>query len=227
MFGASPAEKAYLGPFIAFLGLLAVGEFIGKLFDGQAIWLVAQPRYWVYPLQVLLCGALLWRGWKYYGLRAPRAWGWIALTGIAAFLRWIAPQAWGDAAPRLDGFMPGFFGSGPVEWLNLAFRFARLVVIVPLVEEIFWRGFLLRTVIRPDFLTVPFGTFDARAFALTTAGFCLEHPLEDWPASVIAGALYNLVAFRTRSLAACVCAHALTNALLGGYVLRTGQWGFW
>ena len=49
----------------------------------------------------------------------------------------------------------------------------------------------------------------------------------DWPAAALTGALYNFVAYRTRSLSACVLAHALTNALLGLWILRTGQWGFW
>ena len=48
-----------------------------------------------------------------------------------------------------------------------------------------------------------------------------------WPAALVTGFLYNVVAVRTRSLPACVAAHAVTNALLGGYVMYTHQWGFW
>ncbi len=54
-----------------------------------------------------------------------------------------------------------------------------------------------------------------------------EHSRPDWPAALVTGALLNLVAYRTRSLGACVLAHAVANLLLGLYVLRTGQWGFW
>ena len=50
--------------------------------------------------------------------------------------------------------------------------------------------------------------------------------MADWPAAILTGALYNLVAYRTRSLSSCVLAHAVTNALLGAYVLHTRQWGF-
>ena len=60
-----------------------------------------------------------------------------------------------------------------------------------------------------------------------TVGFMFEHSRPDWPAALITGLLYNLVAVRTRSLPACVTAHAVTNALLGGYVMYTHQWGFW
>jgi membrane protease YdiL (CAAX protease family) len=51
--------------------------------------------------------------------------------------------------------------------------------------------------------------------------------MADWPAAIITGALFNLVAYRTRSLAACVLTHAITNLVLAIYILRTGQWGFW
>ena len=102
-----------------------------------------------------------------------------------------------------------------------------LVVVVPLLEEIFWRGFLLRELIHPDFTKVPFGTFSWASFGIVTAGFCLEHSPADWPAAILTGALYNLVAYRTRSLAACVLAHAITNLILSVYVMETKQWGFW
>jgi len=55
----------------------------------------------------------------------------------------------------------------------------------------------------------------------------LEHSAPDWPAAIVAGLLYNMLAYRTKSLSSCVLAHALTNALLAAYILHTKQWGFW
>ena len=101
------------------------------------------------------------------------------------------------------------------------------MLAVPWLEEIFWRGFLLRYLIREDFTSLPFGSWSRFSFLVTTLGFMFEHGMVDWPAALVTGVLYNLVAIRTRSLSACVLAHALTNALLGGYVMHTGQWGFW
>jgi CAAX prenyl protease-like protein len=100
-------------------------------------------------------------------------------------------------------------------------------VIVPLLEEIFWRGFVLRYCVNQEFHTVPLGEWTWRALAVTTVGFCLEHNLPDWPAAVLTGLLFNLVFIRTRSIWMCVIAHAVTNLLLGIYIMRTGQWGFW
>ena len=228
MFGASPQEKAFLTPFVAFFAVLTLGGLAGHLFEGYAFWPVRKPQYWVMPLQTLLCGALLIHGWRWYRLRPPAGAGFAVLIGVVALLLWIAPQEWFGAARRLEGFEPGFFGaSGWPYALNVGMRFVRLVIVVPLVEEIFWRGFLLRYFIDPDFERVPFGTFTWRSFAFVTAGFCLEHASSDWPAALATGALYNLVAYRTKSLSACVLTHAVTNLLLGFYILRTGQWGFW
>ena len=102
-----------------------------------------------------------------------------------------------------------------------------MVVIVPLVEELFWRGFLLRFCINEDFRSVPVGTFTWTSFLVVTVAFCFEHTRPDWPAALLTSALYNWVAYSSRSLLACVIAHAITNLLLGFYILKTQQWGFW
>jgi CAAX prenyl protease-like protein len=103
----------------------------------------------------------------------------------------------------------------------------RLAVVVPVIEEIFWRGLLLRFFIDEDFERVPFGTFSRPSFAIVTVIFALSHSLPDWPAALLTGAIYNGVAYRTRSLASCVLTHAITNLLLGLWILKTKQWGFW
>jgi CAAX prenyl protease-like protein len=65
------------------------------------------------------------------------------------------------------------------------------------------------------------------SFGAVTIGFMLVHSTADWPAAAVTGALYNLVAYRTKSLSACVLAHAVTNLLLGLWIMATRQWGFW
>jgi uncharacterized protein len=228
MIGASPTEKAYLAPFLTFFFVLALGAMVEHFGEGQAFWVWSETRYWVCPLQTLFCGGLLLGGWRYYQLKAPAKPWLTTAVGVLALLLWIAPQQWLGWPWRWEGFDPAFFGAAgwPYGW-NLGLRILRLVVVVPLLEEIFWRGFLLRYLINEDFTRVPMGTFSWRSFAIVTAGFCLEHSRPDWPAAILTGALYNFVAYRTRSLSSCVLVHAVTNALLGAYVLRTGQWGFW
>jgi CAAX prenyl protease-like protein len=86
---------------------------------------------------------------------------------------------------------------------------------------------VLRFLVKEDFRSVPIGTFTQTANALVAVGFVLEHSVPDWPAALAAGLLYNLVAYRTKSLSSCVVAHGITNALLGGFIMMTRQWGFW
>ena len=222
---SSRALWAYAGPFGLFALLLA----LPGLFSQPAPAL--PPEFWVYPLQTILCAAMLFYFWREYPRAfGPLAAGWGIVAGMIVFVLWVAPQALHYAPPRFDGFNPRLIlkaGGVPAYEATVAFRFARLVVVVPLLEEIFWRGFLLRFLIREDFLLLPFGSWSPLSFGVVTVGVVLDHSRPDWPAALLTGLLYNLVAVRTRSLPACVLAHALTNALLGLYVMHTHQWGFW
>jgi CAAX prenyl protease-like protein len=212
-------------PIVAFLLLLALNGLLRKV--GGPFWL-SSPEFWIYPAQTIICGALVLWFWREYELRAPRQIVLTVATAFIVFAFWIAPQEFLGFAPRLDGFNPGTFSGQPVGYRTMVvIRFLRLVVIVPLVEEIFWRGFALRYFIDEKFYAVPLGAFSWFSFAVVTIAFGLSHAQPDWIAALIAGALYNCVAYRTKSLASCVLAHAITNLLLGLWIMKTGQWGFW
>ena len=147
---------------------------------------------------------------------------------MGVFVLWIAPQQFFGADARVIGFNPHVFENGStLYWGTVLLRFVRLVVVAPLVEEIFWRGFLLRYLISEKFTTITIGTFSWVSFLVVTLLFGVSHSRADWIAALLCGALYNLVAYRSRSLASCVGAHAVTNFLLGLWIMRTGQWGFW
>ena len=184
--------------------------------------------YVLFPLQTVVCAAVLAWFWSDFRLRMP-AKSWFALAiGALVFVLWISPQAFFHQPARLDGFDPGIFASRPaVYWGEVILRFLRLALVVPALEEIFWRGFLLRYLINEEFDAVPFGTYARMANALVAIGFMLEHSMPDWPAALVTGLLYNWVAYRTHSLSSCILTHAITNALLGAYIMMTHQWGFW
>lgn len=220
---------AYALPFGVFMGGLALVSLVQSFAPGEAapLWL-AEPKYWVYPLQAVVCGALLVHFWKRY------TWGahWHVFAGLLAGLLvlavWISPQWLFGVAPRTEGFNPDTFRESPaLWWSSVSLRFLRLVIIVPLLEEIFWRGFLLRYLIKEDFTGVAFGTFSWFSFGVVTVMFGLAHWGADFVPALITGAIYNLVAVKTRSLAGCVIAHAVTNLGLGLYIMQTRQWGFW
>jgi hypothetical protein len=179
-------------------------------------------------LQTVVCGLLLWRFRRVYAISPPNRWPFGIAVGVAVFALWIFPQAFLGFSPRTVGFNPDIFANQvPLYWLTVILRFARLVVIVPFVEEIFWRGFLLRYLIDEQFDPVEFGTFSWVSFGVVTLAFGLSHSMPDWPAAWVTGMLYNVVAYRSRSLSTCVLTHAVTNLLLGLWIVHTKQWGFW
>jgi uncharacterized protein len=216
---------AYVLPMAVFILSLALVSPLKKAGDG--FWL-ASPEYWLYPLQTFVCAGLLFWFRRDYDLQAPRGLFFTIGVAILVFVIWISPQQFFGFGARTEGFNPDTFAGQPgAYWATVALRFLRLVIIVPLVEEIFWRGFLLRYFVDEKFTHVPIGTFNWLSFTVVTIGFTLAHSYADWIAAGITGVLYNVIAYRTKSLTSCVIAHAVTNLLLGIWIMSTRQWGFW
>ncbi|MCA1964820.1 MAG: CAAX prenyl protease-related protein [Prosthecobacter sp.] len=236
---------AHVLPLAVFLALLAVPGWF-RVENPELPWHQRAPEHWLYPLQTVLCGGLLLFFRRHYRLAPWRGLGLatgLALLGIAV---WVAP-AWlferlaGDGPPprwwawfgmmeRRQGFDPTVLAAWPLwEKAAILMRFVRMVVVVPLVEEVFWRGFLMRYAAAGDgrWQDVPFGTHSWRAFFIVTACVVLAHQPEDYLAAAIWGTLVYWLAVRSRSLGACVLMHAIGNLILGYYALATRQWGFW
>jgi hypothetical protein len=156
------------------------------------------------------------------------------LIGIAIFLSWIGPDLLFPGYRSHWLFQNGITGSAasslPEDLQRspafLAVRVAGSVAVVPVIEELFWRGWLMRCLISPDFLRVPLGAFTPLAFWATAVLFGAEHG-PYWDVGILAGIGYNWWILRTRSLADCILAHAVTNACLAGYVLHAGRWEYW
>lgn len=154
--------------------------------------------------------------------------------GIAVFLIWIAPDALFPGWRSHWVFQNSITGSLNIslseaarsDSLVLALRFARAALLVPIIEELFWRGWLMRWLIKPDFERVPLGAYSAGAFWITAVLFAAEHG-PYWEVGLLAGIAYNAWMVKTRSLGDLILAHAITNALLSTYVLATGKWEFW
>ena len=110
--------------------------------------------------------------------------------------------------------------------LDLALRVLRASTVVAVVEEIFWRGWLMRWLIEDDFLSVPIGTYQLRAFCFTALFFAFEHG-PYWEVGLAAGLVYNWWAIRSRSLGDLILAHGVTNAALAAFVILTRRWEYW
>ena len=213
----------YVAPFAAFMVLLAVA-----------------PRLPLEPrvegiLRVSLLLVVLWVFSRHViEWRAPH---WLSsiLLGVGVFVLWIAPDVifptwrghWlfdNGLTGRAEGTMPIAGRSDP---LVLALRAARAVVLVPIIEELFWRGWLPRWLANMvDFRKVPLGSYTPVIFWVTAALLALEHG-SMWDVGLTAGLAYNWWMRRTRSLGDLMLTHAVTNACLSAYVLIEGRWGYW
>ncbi len=211
----------YVLPFALFLVLLGVMPLlpVGPRAD-QAIRLV------------LVGGALVLfsRSVLDFGVRR-----WVGSigVGVGVFVLWIAPDVLVPSWRQLPIFqheLMGATGGGfPVEaqsdWVALALRVVRAAVLVPIIEELFWRGWLPRWIINPDFRAVPLGTYTPLAFWVTAVLFAVEHGAW-WDVGLVAGIVYNGWMWRTRSLGDLILAHAVTNACLAAYVILGGHWQY-
>ncbi|MCS6776782.1 MAG: CAAX prenyl protease-related protein [Chloroherpetonaceae bacterium] len=151
------------------------------------------------------------------------------IVGLLVFVLWIGVDRFTPPLPfssKRIGYDPFTAIADPVQrGLFLTLRFFGLVIMVPVMEELFWRSFLLRYITAEDFRRVPMGQFSATAFGVVTVAFGLAHP--EWLAALLCGATYAGLLRATRSLFSCIAAHSVTNLALGLYVITTGQWKFW
>jgi len=227
MTGPGRALRAHVVPFAAFMGFLGLVSLVATVGEGSGVFWLTEPAYWIYPLQTMVCAGLLVFYWKCFDWGRLQWWPAVG-AGLLVFAIWVAPQTALGFPARTAGFDPGVFdGDPPLYWLTVVARLMRLVVVVPLVEEIFWRGFLMRYLIKEDFEKVPFGTWSPLSFFGVAGAFMFVHSPADWPAAFVTGLLFGWVCVKTRSLLAAVIAHAVANAALGAYILSTKQWGFW
>ena len=187
--------------------------------------------YYLYPLKALVVAGLLYLyrneytelAWKdLLNIPTTLAAGGI---GLLVFILWIKMD-WAFGSSGIpQGFNPTLLPGKELQIVMTLSRIAGAVLVVPLMEELFWRSFLIRYIIHKDFESVRIGSFNWTSFLITVVLFGLEHKYI--LAGMMAGTLYNLALYRTRSLAQCVLAHAVTNLALAIYVLFTGKWNFW
>jgi CAAX prenyl protease-like protein len=155
------------------------------------------------------------------------------LIGLAVFVLWIAPDLLFHYRhfALFENPLTGRATSSIPVWLrtNLPFMAVRVAsgsLAVPILEELFWRGWLMRWLVDKNFIEVSFGLYAPSAFWLVAILFASEHG-PYWEVGLAAGVIYNWWIIRTKNLADCILAHAVTNACLAAYVLATGLWGYW
>jgi CAAX prenyl protease-like protein len=161
-------------------------------------------------------------------------WAGSIAIGIAVFALWIGPDLLSPGYREhwlFSNSITGHVQAGlpQAERDNiavLALRGLRASLIVPIIEELFWRAWLMRWLIQSDFAKVPMGTYSAQAFFIVAALFGAEHG-PYWDVGFATGILYNWWMVRTKSLGDLILAHGITNACLSVYVVAAGKWEYW
>jgi len=204
-------------PFAIFLVLTSLqGKF------GEA------SRYWFYLAKSLVGAGMLWAVWSQIReMRWKISWEAVAV-GIGVFALWVG----------LDNFYPHFgtagtpwnphqqFGEGTtLAWLMIGVRLVGSALVVPPLEEVFYRSFIYRSIIRPDFQAVPVGRFHWGAFLITSLIFGFAH--HEWLAGILCGFAYQGLVCWKKRLGDAMTAHAITNFLLGLWIIGRGAWKFW
>lgn len=216
------AAAPYVVPFAVFMALIGLGVIL------------PMPALVDQTLRLAVMAAVL------YVVARPALdfhvtqWAASLLIGVAIFGLWIAPDLLFPSYRHSILFENAVTGAArssmpeaarhdvPVLWL----RSLRAVIVVPIVEELFWRGWLMRWMIRQDFQRVPLGAYSAASFWTVALLFASEHGAY-WDVGLAAGIVFNWWMIRTKSLGDLILAHAVANACLSAYVIAAGKWEYW
>jgi CAAX prenyl protease-like protein len=209
-------------PFAAYMAFIVVADLLER--SGVAPHLLV----WLYPAKIAIVAVLLALFWRHYQeLHAfrlsPLAVVAALAAGIVVLVLWINLASGWMVFGTPAGYDPTV--GGRIDWLLVALRIAGAALVVPIMEELFWRSFLMRWIVAQDFQSVDPSHIGLKSFVVGVVLFGVEHNL--WLAGIVAGAAYSLLYMRYRNLWSPILAHAVTNGLLGLWVVRTGSWSFW
>ena len=218
----SRAAWARILQFGAYIFFIILGDMLERTGIDRA------DLRWLYPVQIAAVALLLAVNWRrYHELRTPLPNAAQLLVSIAVgvlvLILWINL----DARWMTVGSSPGYDPrtNGELDWLLIVIRIAGAALVVPVMEELFWRSFVMRWVDAADFEALEPARVGIKGFLVSAVLFGFEHNL--WLAGIVAGIAYSLLYMRHRTLWSAVLAHAVTNGLLGAWVVATGNWTFW
>jgi CAAX prenyl protease-like protein len=216
-------DLAYLLPMGAFLAFTWAGGYWPSFFVAS------------YVAKTFVAALLLAVLWRHYTKIRWSYW-WLGIVmGVVGVVQWVCMErgllhVWPNYHIAKNG--PPFdptraFHSPAAMWSFIAVRWAGASLVVPVMEELFWRDYLWRTIAAPaDFKLAQMGEWD-RGIPLIVVSlfFCTVH--FEWLTAIVWGLMVGGLLVFTRSLGACIIMHGVTNFLLGAYVLWTHDWKFW
>jgi CAAX prenyl protease-like protein len=241
--------RAHVTPFAVFMAFMLVLPLVVAMIGWDhpaAPWWRQDPAHFIYPVQTLAVLGILWFYRRSYTFNWSWKWSLAAIpAGAIGIFFWLLPTmsydmlglegkttgilSWLGVDARADGFDPSVFENPAAWWAAVLLRFLRAVVVVSLVEEIFWRGFLMRFIHEQegDCWRQPFGRASWKSYLIVTGLFMLAHAPVDYSGAFVYGSLTWLLCVWSKNLGACVIMHAVANLLMGLYIMQTGKYGLW
>lgn len=217
-------------PFVVFLVLTSAQGWFGE-----------GGRYWLYLAKTVVAA---WMLWELRGVIAEMKWAWsweAAVVGVGVCVMWVGIDSWypgqdvlwfrlgmgDDPAEKPVSLWNPFehFGVGAMAWGFVLVRLAGSSLVVPMLEEVFYRSFVYRYLISPEFEKVALNRVHWVSLGLTCLIFGFTH--QQWLAGILCGLAYHWLVFRKNRIGDAMTAHAITNLLLGLWVVFRGDWKFW
>jgi len=221
----SPAAARVI-PFATFIAFIILESLTGEWLRSYGL-----DTRWLYVARAITVGLLLLLLWRHYtelqervGLTGKNI-VIASVTGIVVFVLWINLDFSWATLGQPAAFDPVASSQGGLDWTLVFFRLLGLAIIVPVMEELFWRSYLLRRVTQHDFLALDPRAAGIFSIIICSVLFASEH--HQWFAGLLAGLAYTLVYMHGRNLWLPIISHAVTNAALGCWILITQQWQFW
>jgi CAAX prenyl protease-like protein len=217
---ASP-EYARVAPLFIFCVITTAGGLLG-----------GDWKFWLYALKVLIGAWLVWE-MRPFVPEMRWAFSWEAVVvGVIVFGIWVGLDPYyprnnllfKDTKESLWNPFERFGEGSTLAWTLIGIRIAGMTLVVPPLEEVFYRSFLYRYFVRTNFQEMPFRRFHPTSFIVTSAIFGILH--YQWLAGILCGMAFQWLAIRKNRLGDAMTAHAITNFLLGAWVVWKGAWEF-
>lgn len=209
--------KARVIPFVIFVVLTTLqGSF------GEA------GRYWIYAGKTFVGAWLIYEMWPYVKeIQWNFSWEAIAV-GIGVCVMWVGIN---DFYPKMSAAGTPWnphkqFGEGSAAaWFLIVVRTLGSTIVVPPLEEVFYRSFLYRYLVRNDFMSLPFTRLHWLSMVVTAAVFGFTH--YEWLAGILCAMAYQWLCIRKNRLGDAIAAHAITNFLLALWIVLRNDYRFW
>jgi len=207
-----PTAEALLMPGLVLMAAIMLTSALSSGFD------------WLYPLRVLAMAVTLWCYRSVYR-RWDWSMSWVAVfIGIAIFVLWMLLEPPAEPGPiAMETALSTLSNAEKSVWL--AFRVAGSVLLVPVVEEMAFRGYMIRRLAGQELDVSTPPRFTLLSFCLSSLAFGLLHGR--WLAGTLSGMALAYALYRRGKLGDAIIAHMVANGLIALSVLAWGKWSLW